>query len=299
MTYKVEPVYSPVYELLLSLSLYKRQTHLKYLDVGLKWKEEVERKVSDELLRKIQTKDDLAFEDLSVLLIINCPVRENVKSFFDWLNALSAGEMYELLTPYLDESMNISSNLSLQRSEYVELLQEWYEQYFQKTDTNIVATLQAEVEGIKKRLKKEKAEEVVNSTSRFIVESRDIKKVYLIPSFHFQPMSLVDQFKETLIITYPFTKKEGHFNEVLKLTKAISDERRLNILRFISNQSCTFTDIVKELGMAKGNIHHHLSILRSARLLDIHLKEDKNTFYYQTHKGITNILKDNLDLLLQ
>ena len=297
MTYKVESLYSPVYELLLSLSLYKRQTHLKYLEVGTRWKEDVENKISDELLRKIQAKNNLAFEDLSVLLIISCPVKNEIQPFISWLNELSAGEIYELLTPYLDESMNISGNLSLQRSEYIELLQEWNEQYFQKMDLSFLHALENEAEIVEKRIKKEKAEEVINSTSRFIVESEAIKKVYLIPAYHIQPISLVDQFKETLIITYPFTK-EDHFNEVLRLTKAMSDERRLKILRFISNQSCTFTDIVKELGMAKGNIHHHLSILRSARLLDIHLKEDNHTFYYQTHKGIASNLKGELDLLL-
>ncbi|WP_394218813.1 ArsR/SmtB family transcription factor [Halobacillus trueperi] len=298
MPYKVESLYSPVYELLLSLSLYKRQSHLKYLEVGLKWKEDVEAKISEELLRKIKSKDDLEFADLSVLLIINCPNKEDIQSFFVWLEELSAGEIYEILTPYLDESTSISGSLSNQRSEYIELLQEWNEQYFQKMDLSFLKELENEAIATEKRLKRERSDEVVNSTSRFIVETDKIKKVYLFPAFHFQPMSLVDQFKETLIITYPYIKKEDHFNEILRLTKAISDERRLKILRYISHQSCTFTDIVKEIGMAKGNIHHHLSILRSARLLDIHLKDDKHTYYYQANKGIADNIKESLDFIL-
>ncbi|KGX83405.1 ArsR/SmtB family transcription factor [Pontibacillus marinus] len=299
MSYKIKMLYSPVYELLLSFSLFKRQTHLKYLDIGSQWKYDVEKLISKELLSKIKEKNDLHFEDLSVILIAQCPDKDSIQGFFKWIESLSIGEIYELISPFLSDKVTVPSNLESQRNQFVELLKEWNEQYFQTIDRECLKSLKDEAESTEKRLENESTEEVIRSVSRFVIESDEIKEVYLVPAIHFQPMSLVDQFKDTLFITYPTGKNVNGTERVLSEFKALSDERRINILRYIAETPSTFTSIVKEIGMAKGNIHHHLSVLRGARLLDIHLTNDKNTFYYRTHKNLSSEIKTNLDLLLQ
>ncbi|MRG88117.1 ArsR/SmtB family transcription factor [Salinibacillus xinjiangensis] len=298
MSFKVEPLFSPVYELLLSFSLYKRQTHLKYLDIGPKWISDVESKISEDLKHRIQAKEELYFEDLSVLLIAQSPVKEDTAAFFKWLKSLSAGDIYNLLTPYLTESMTVPGDLDRERTQFIQLLQGWNEQYFQTLDLGFLEALKHDATRVKHRLTNELPEQVVRSESRFVVETDEFTKVYLIPAYHFQPMSLVDAFEGTLFITYP-ARTTTHFDEVIRVTKALSDRRRLQILQFLSSQPSTFTDIVKEIGMAKGNIHHHLSVLRAARLIDILLTDDKNTFYYTTHKGFSNELHNEITQLMQ
>jgi DNA-binding transcriptional ArsR family regulator len=298
VSYKLELLYSPVYELLLSLSLYKRQTHIKYLEVGSKWPEEVEKMISHELKETIQSKISLNFEDLSVLLIKQCPVKDDITSFLKWMESMSIGEIYELLSPFLNEKKTLPVDLKSEISQYVELLKDWNEQYFKSFEKKKLESLKADAEAKKKFLGSVANEEIVQSASRFIIDTDRIKNVYLIPAYHFHPMSLVDQFNDTLFITYSAKKDSRNSTEVIKIAKALSDERRIEILRFLSKGMYTFTNIVKEIGMAKGNIHHHLSILRGARLVNIHLTDDENTFYYSTSKGFSTEFKNKIDNLM-
>lgn len=298
MSYKLRFFFSPVHELLLSFSLYKRQTQMKYLALGSGWPAEVEENIAASLKEKIASKNNLYFEDLSILLMIQAPEKDNIEGFFNWLQSKTSGEIYELLSPFLNEKNTLPPDLAIQRDRYITLLKKWKEQYFDKTDASVLKRLRSDMYKMNQLLEEKTSEEIVQKASRFIVTSKNVKEVYLIPGFHFYPMSLVDQFKDTLFITYPVRTKESDQEKLLRTTKAISDERRIKILRFLSNGVYTFTNIVSEIGMAKGNIHHHLSILRAAGLLNIHITDEPNTFYYSTNKDFTYELKIEMDAIL-
>ncbi|TKD69972.1 ArsR/SmtB family transcription factor [Pseudalkalibacillus hwajinpoensis] len=298
MSYDLKTLYSPVYELLLSFSLYSRQTFMKYLELGSKWPEKVEAFITPELKEAIKLKENLFFEDLMILLIEQSPVQNDITSFFDWLTAMSAGEIYERVAPFLDNKKTLPTDLSFQRDRSITLLKAWNEQYFQQIDHEILKHLKQDAEEKVNSIEEHTSKEIVQQASRFIIETDKITSICLIPAFHFQPMSLVDQFKDKLYITYPVKNNQLQFDSVLKMTKALGDEKRLKILQLLSKGPFTFTDIVSEIGMAKGNIHHHLSILRGVGLLNIHLFDEPNTFYYSTNKGFTSDLKSKIDLLL-
>lgn len=271
---------------------------MKYLALGAKWPEEVEGNISPLLKEKIASKTNLYFEDLSILLMKQAPEKEDIEGFFNWLKSKTSGEIYELLSPFLNEKNTLPPDLELQKDRYITLLLEWKEEYFDKTDTNILESLRVDAYKKNQLLKEKPPEEIVQKASRFIITNKQVREVYLIPGFHFYPMSLLDQFKDILFITYPVRTGESDHEKLLRITKAISDERRINILRFLSSGAYTFTNIVSEIGMAKGNIHHHLSILRAAGLLNIHITDEPNTFYYSTNKNFTNDLKTELDAIL-
>ena len=298
MSYEIKILSSPVYELLLSFSLYKRQSFMKYLELGSKWPEEIDASITPELKEAIKLKENLFFEDLMVLLIEQSTAQNDIRSFFDWLAAMSAGELYERLAPLLDDKKTLPTDLSTQRDNSIALLKAWNEQYFQHIDHEILQRLKQDAEEKVDGIEKYSAKDIINQSSRFIIETDKITSVCLIPAFHFQPMSLVDQFRDKLYITYPVNYNQNSFNEVLKITKALGDERRLRILQLLSRGTYTFTDIVSEIGMAKGNIHHHLSILRGVGLLNIHLTDEANTYFYSTNEGFTSHLKRKVDLLL-
>lgn len=271
---------------------------MKYLELGSKWPEEVETTITPELKEAIKLKENLFFEDLMVLLIEQSPAQHDITSFFDWLAAMSAGEIYERVAPLLDNKITLPTDLSLQRNRSITLLKAWNEQYFQHTDLQFLEFLKQDAEEKANSIEKYSAKAMVQQTSRFIIETEKVTSVCLIPAFHFQPMSLVDQFKDKLYITYPVNNNQIQFDGVLKMTKALGDEKRLKILHLLSKGAFTFTDIVSEIGMAKGNIHHHLSILRGVGLLNIHILDEPNTFYYSTNKSFTSDLKKQIELLL-
>ncbi|WP_377887249.1 ArsR/SmtB family transcription factor [Alkalihalobacillus sp. R86527] len=296
MAYELKMFYSPVHELLLSMSLYKRQTQMKYLTLGATWPQEVEERISSSLQERIASNTTLNFEDLSVLLMAQCPIEDDIDGLFDWLQSKSSGELYELLSPFLKSSL--PPDLEAQRDRFISLLKEWRAEYFDKIDTTILEDLKSDAIEKSELLKTSTPAEIVHKASRFVITNDNIQTVYLMPGFHFYPMSLIDQFQNTVFITYPVHSKKNEQKELLRITKALSDERRLNILTFLSSGIYTFTNIVSEIGMAKGNIHHHLSILRAAGLLNIHITDDPNTFYYSTNRSFTSDLTSKLNNLL-
>lgn len=271
---------------------------MKYLELGSKWPKEIDASITPELKEAIKLKENLFFEDLMVLLIEQSPAQNDIRSFFDWLASMSAGEIYERLAPLLDDKKTLPTDLSFQRDNSIALLKAWNEEYFQHIDHKILHCLKQDAEEKVDGIETYSAKGIINQSSRFIIETDTITSVCLIPAFHFQPMSLVDQFRDKLYITYPVNYNQNAFSEVLKITKALGDERRLRILQLLSRGTYTFTDIVSAIGMAKGNIHHHLSILRGVGLLNIHLADEPNTYFYSTNEGFTSRLKRKVDLIL-
>jgi DNA-binding transcriptional ArsR family regulator len=299
MSYNVSVLASPIYELLLSFSLYKRQTLMKYLDLGSKWPGEVEESLSPDLKEAIALKENLMFEDLLVLFIEQTPYKNEIDSFFEWLGNMSAGELFERIASSLDDKMTLPTNLLDQRDQSIKLLKSWNEEYFQFHSEEVLERLTADAERKRKMLGEKKGEKVILQASRFIIESETVKNVCLIPSIHLHPMAFIDQLKDTLYITYPIKDTKDELNEVLRFTKALGDEKRLKILQYLSHDSHTFTDIVSEIGMAKGNIHHHLSILRGAGLVNIHIMDERNTFYYSANKEIPKAFSRKIDQFLK
>jgi DNA-binding transcriptional ArsR family regulator len=56
---------------------------------------------------------------------------------------------------------------------------------------------------------------------------------------------------------------------LVKITTAIGDELRLRILRLLTNEELTASEVATRLGIERTSLHHHLGILRSAGLVAI------------------------------
>ena len=64
----------------------------------------------------------------------------------------------------------------------------------------------------------------------------------------------------------------------MRLTRALSDETRLYILRLLAGKQLTFSEIVREVKLSKSTIHYHLIALRAAGLVIVHVNQ-KSTAY--------------------
>ncbi len=62
---------------------------------------------------------------------------------------------------------------------------------------------------------------------------------------------------------------------LLRLAKALADERRLRILKKLSMESCTLQELADDFGVAKTTMHHHLITLRSAGLVRMRLSDKR------------------------
>ncbi|WP_409271617.1 ArsR family transcriptional regulator [Neobacillus sp. SCS-31] len=283
---------SIVYEVLLSLSLYKRQTHLKYLAISKDWYEETKSKISKELHKEITELADLHFEDLSVHLIQHCPYKD-FKGYHLWLSELPLGEMYELLAPYVSEKKGMPNDLDRRRKNHLLIISKWYQEYFIDIEEMVSPILTHNIKNVDvSALKDHPFSEIEAITKGFNIENSQVSEVVLVPTWHFRPLSLIDIFNEKVILTYPCLM-DGR-DETLLITKALADDKRLQILSSMKEESKTFTELVQLMGMTKGNIHHHLLLLRSAGLLRITPTKQEYFLYNFRHSRI----KDLSDLLL-
>jgi DNA-binding transcriptional ArsR family regulator len=64
---------------------------------------------------------------------------------------------------------------------------------------------------------------------------------------------------------------------MVRTYKALSDERRLRILRRLREGDTSLDELTEMLGLSKSTVHHHMSTLRAAGLIRIHVSIDKSS----------------------
>jgi DNA-binding transcriptional ArsR family regulator len=107
-----------------------------------------------------------------------------------------------------------------------------------------------------------------------------VTRVVLIPSLVTRPLSILDQHRELLLVYYGMadefveTDPNAAPSWLVRTYKALGDERRLRIVRRLSEGETTFDELVDLLGLTKSTVHHHISILRAAGLVRVHVPED-------------------------
>ncbi len=114
-----------------------------------------------------------------------------------------------------------------------------------------------------------------------------VSRVVLVPSVVTRPLSLVDGHGGTLVVYYGIADEfidsdpEAPPSWLVRTYKALSDERRLRIMRRLSEGSASLDELTSLLGLSKSTVHHHISQLRAAGLIRVHIPHNDE---YQKHK---------------
>ncbi len=112
-----------------------------------------------------------------------------------------------------------------------------------------------------------------------------VSRVILVPSVVIRPLSLIDRHREVLIVFYGLadeflnTNPEAPPSWMVRFYKALSDERRLRILRRLSEGDTSLDELTALLGLSKSTVHHHISILRGAGLIRVHMGKGESKCY--------------------
>lgn len=108
-------------------------------------------------------------------------------------------------------------------------------------------------------------------------------RVVLVPSVLTRPLSLIDGYRGTLIVYYGIADEfinsdpEAPPSWLVRTYKALSDERRLRILRRLSEGPASLDDLTEMLGLSKSTVHHHIALLRGAGLIRVHIPDGQKT----------------------
>ncbi|MFJ8064004.1 ArsR/SmtB family transcription factor [Psychrobacillus sp. NPDC096426] len=153
----------------------------------------------------------------------------------------------------------------------------WYEAVIIK-DVELHAILQTDYEMKIEMASKMSAEELVEWTTGGITYSPElnVSNVLLIPQYIYRPWNIEADLEDTKVFYFPITNESispsDRYtpNNLLVLKhKALGDEVRLRMVKLLEERDLSLQDITEQLNIGKSTIHHHLKILRAAKLVEI------------------------------
>ncbi|MGM0750637.1 MAG: ArsR/SmtB family transcription factor [Bacillota bacterium] len=102
-----------------------------------------------------------------------------------------------------------------------------------------------------------------------------VHTVLLVPQMIYRPWNVEGDIEGVKVFYYPVANesiypddKDMPSNFLVQKHKALGDEARLRMVKFLKGSERTLQEITNELNMGKSTVHHHLKILRSARLVE-------------------------------
>jgi hypothetical protein len=159
----------------------------------------------------------------------------------------------------------------------VEILQRWNDEVFAQDKETTWAILRRDAAAKVAAAARTTSEELIEQATGG-VEFRPepwIRRVVLIPHVAMRPWNVSSAWEDAEIICYPVADESLGIDptapsaRLLRLYKALSDDKRLRILKVLARSSATLQELADAVGLAKSTAHHHMVILRSAGLVRV------------------------------
>jgi len=164
----------------------------------------------------------------------------------------------------------------------LDIFRDWYEEVFHEQEPDIMPILARDVEAKLALKLSHSAEQLIEiATGWEYVPEPGIRRVILVPSYIMRPWNSSSERNDTVIFCYPVAEesisadKNAPPARLVKLAKALADERRLRILKKLATGSYTLQEMADDLGLAKTTLHHHVITLRSAGLVRMNLSDKR------------------------
>jgi DNA-binding transcriptional ArsR family regulator len=273
--------WAPAYELLISLSAFASFRLHPVLELGSSWVHEVQKRLPANLAAHLAQKNVAAMfkhaDDLLPLLVRACPAERDAPGFLEWFAGLTPGAAYEAVCPFMPETgPQFPRDFAAWRDPILESLAAWEAAYFRHFDSEILRGLLADAQALSARVGSKPAGDLVEEmTNGILVEpSADLRSVTLVPQYHQRPYNHDAAADGGPIILYPAdvlpVPAAVPPPRLMRLTRALSDESRLRMLRFLADGPCTLTEVARFIGLSQPTVHHHLVQLRAAGLVRVH-----------------------------
>jgi DNA-binding transcriptional ArsR family regulator len=163
------------------------------------------------------------------------------------------------------------------KSSIVSVLRRWHEEVFSPTEDEVRRTLERDAQAKRALAPTTSPEKLVEIATNGIEFRGDpwIRAVVLVPHLVMRPWNATGEWEDHSIICYPVADESlgGDPGEpsprMVRLYKALSDEKRLRILKRLATGRATLQELADTVGLAKSSAHHHMVILRSAGLVRV------------------------------
>jgi DNA-binding transcriptional ArsR family regulator len=156
-------------------------------------------------------------------------------------------------------------------------LRRWYVEVFRDLEGEVVPLLLRDAQ-MKRELalttSSERLIETATNGLEFIPEP-GIRTVLLIPSLAPRPWIITTEYLDMKIFYYPIADEivqPGHMPpaNLVRLYRALADERRLRILKLlVQHDRVSLQEVAETVEVTKSTAHHHLAALRAAGLVRV------------------------------
>lgn len=288
----------------------KMRVHLEYVEKNNTWKG---------LLQLLHEKDFVSLEEFTAF-INNLPehklkcictpfvgesfqdVRENAAKG----NSASIQKLKEITNniPFFSEYIEFICNSEINhlKTHLIEVLTGWFEHVIKPNYDKLNRILKTDVEvkqSMKEKMEPEAFVEWATAGVTYPPEP-SVRKVLIIPHYIYRPWNIEADIEHTKVFYYPVSNSSISPEDkylpssflVLK-HKALGDEVRLRIVKLLYERNRTLQELTEKMDMGKSTIHHHLKLLRSAKLVTT-----ESSIYILKKKAVKSLVKE-LDLYFQ
>ncbi|MFE4525763.1 ArsR/SmtB family transcription factor [Cytobacillus firmus] len=188
------------------------------------------------------------------------------------------------------------------KTHLIEIMSGWYESVIKPNLEQTIKILQTDFESKIEMKEKMSPEEIVQWATGGVnyLPEPSVHKVLLIPQYIYRPWNIEADIEGTKVFYYPVANESISPNDrympnnfLVQKHKALGDEVRLRIVKMLSEVDRSLQDITEHLDMGKSTVHHHLKILRAAKIVEI--KESK----YSLKANVLELLFKELDRYLK
>ena len=163
------------------------------------------------------------------------------------------------------------------KADLIGALDEWNTRVWGPESLTVVPILERDVESKREMLRELPMEQFIETATNGVefVPRPGIERVVMVPSFVNRPLVSFTEFGDVLLMVYPVADESvSAFTDspplrLVRLSKALGDEKRLRILRALTDGEKTLMELAETFGAAKTTMHHHMIILRSAGLVSV------------------------------
>ncbi|SES89086.1 DNA-binding transcriptional regulator, ArsR family [Salinibacillus kushneri] len=184
----------------------------------------------------------------------------------------------------------------------INVMSKWYLEVLEQNQKDTFIILKNDYESKKTMKLKLTPEELVQWATGGVTYNPEpsVHTVLLIPQYIYRPWNIEADIEGTKVFYYPVSNESITPNDkytpsnflVLK-HKALGDDTRLKIVKLLSERNHSLQELTEQLNVGKSTIHHHLKILRSAKLVEI--IESK----YSLKRDVIELLFKELEIYLK
>ncbi|WP_152655716.1 helix-turn-helix transcriptional regulator [Oceanobacillus sp. CFH 90083] len=160
----------------------------------------------------------------------------------------------------------------------IKVMDSWYQEVVKANQQEIEAVLEKDYQSKKAMYQKVSSEELVQWATGGVTYPPEpsVHTVLLIPQYIYRPWNIEADIEGTKVFYYPVSNESVSPSDrympdyfLVQKYKALGDEVRLKMVKLLSEHPRTLQDMTERLDIGKSTIHHHLKILRAAKIVEI------------------------------